>query len=201
MTHQILHKRTTKMAEPKTDPKQPEQQKQQDIKFKANAIRIAIKEAHREVFTPSIPIAPSSLNAEETYKILTHKAQDKYNALAGAGKMPPVSLDNLKDEVVVEFESFFDIKELSTDRKMKLNSIVEQYNNYYYKFIEPNKEYKRIGAGVITVSRAMEMIANLNPEKDLPNPRKKGITNFRMTKIKDVSEDVLDMFLEHLKVA
>ena len=187
------------MADPKIDPKQPEQK--QDIKFKANAIRIAIKEEHRKVFTPSIPIAPKSLSPDDTYKILTHKAQEKYNALAGAGKMPPRSIDQLDDKVILEFESFFDIKELKTDRKMKVNSLVEQYNNYYYKFIEPNKEYKRIGAGVITVSRAMEMIANLNPEQDLPNPRKKGITNFRVTKIKDVSEDVLDMFLSHLKVA
>lgn len=180
------------------DQNQGQQQKSQDIKFKAIAIRIAVKEAFRAEFTPSIPKAPSSLNAQDTYKVLTKKAGDKYNELAGQGKLPPFPIDQLDDKVVIEFETFFDIKELKTDRNIKINNITEKYNAYYYDQIEPNKDYKRIGAGLITVSRMVEMMANLKPENNIPNISKQGVKNFRITKLKDLSEDVLDIITNHL---
>jgi len=172
-----------------------------DIRFKASAIRIAVKEAFRAEFTPSIPKAPTSLNAQDTYKILTKKASEKYNQLAGQGKLPPFPIDQLDDTIIVEFESFFDVKELKTNRNIKINNLVEKYNDYYYNHIEPNKKYKRITSGLITMSRLIEMTANLKPESNIPNISKHGVKNFRLTKLKDVSEDVIDIFVNHLKAS
>ena len=171
-----------------------------DIKIsEANAIREAIKEAYRAEFTPSIPIAPRNLRADELHKFMMTRAKDKWLELLGKGLIPPLSLDKLDDKVIEQFKPYFELKDNSNSRNAKIEFLVTQYNSFYYNEIAPKKEYKKITAGVITVSNLLMMSANTKSDKPLPNPVKHGVINFGKSRLRDLTNDTLDLFVNHIR--
>jgi len=165
----------------------------------ANAIKVAIKEAYRKEFTPSIPVTPNNLNATELHQIMMSQAKAKFLELAGKGLIPPIGLDKLEDSVIEQFKPFFEVsKEHSTSRVAKIELLTVQYNSFYYNEIAPKKKYKKITAGVITVSNLLMMCANVKSSEPLPNPVKNGVVNFGKTRLRDLSSDTLDLFVSHI---